>query len=64
MRQMLLVAFLAFPGCTRATQEYSVKDPISVTGGAIQVEPNSKFMEQITVVPVSPAPGGERAQVM
>lgn len=60
MRRPLFLCLLLLAGCSRSSQEYSVPDPISIKDGAVQIQPGSKFMEQINVVTVSPAPGGER----
>ena len=61
MRKLVLcLGLLSLSGCTKTASEYSVPDPISFSGGSVQIQAGSKFMEQIKVVPVGSAPGGER----
>lgn len=58
---ILVVVFsgLLFSSCSRS-RDYSVPSPISVNGTAIQVRSDSKFTQQLDVVSLKAAPGGER----
>lgn len=60
MRWYFLLCLSLLPGCNRSSEEYSAADPISVKDGKILVQSSSKFVEQINIVGVSPAPGGEK----
>ena len=50
---------LGLSACFSGSRDYSSPTPISVSGNSIQVQPGSKFMEQLRVVSVGNAPGGE-----
>lgn len=57
---MIAILVLVLLSSCSKQQDYSVASPISVSGNVIQVRSDSKLTEQIHVVAVGVAPGGER----
>src|SRR5581483_9346604 len=56
---ILFCCFSLFAAACNNSRNYSVPDPIKISGASVKVQADSKFMEQIQIASVGRAPGGE-----
>jgi hypothetical protein len=59
-KAILFSCFSTLVTACNSSRNYSVPDPIKISGASVKVQADSKFMEQIQISSVSRAPGGER----
>jgi hypothetical protein len=61
MKYLILGAMLvSLQSCSPSPQNIPTIDPVTFVDDSVQITPGSKFMNQLQVVPVGVAPGGER----
>ena len=60
MKKLSLVLLLAISGCFGNEQNEFYPNPISISGTSVQISADSKFLEQLQIVALKAAPGGEK----